>query len=92
MSAYLAGQSTTAQQVVVGHPDFAVVAFNMATARDKSLGVVRNPLTNDPDHVLIFGKKTDSTRRTIAKACTWVVPPPLSVCKAPDGKCVCFSR
>ena len=92
MSGCLAGQTTTPQQLLAGHADFAVVAFTMAVARSKGLGVERDPLENDPDHVLIFGNKTDSTRRALATNSAWIIPPPLAVCKAPGGQCVCFPR
>lgn len=91
MSACLAGQATSAEKLLAGHTDFAVVAFTMAVARARKLGVVRNPLESDPDHILIFGNKTDGVRRALAIECTWVVPPPLHLCKRLAG-CVCFPR
>jgi hypothetical protein len=91
MSGCLAGQATSVAQLLVGYTDFSVVGFTMAVARSKQLGVVRNPLENEPDHVLIFGNKTDSTRRWLAKQSTWVEPPPAQICKKPGG-CDCVPR
>lgn len=91
MSACLAGQATSLDQLLAGLSEFAVVALSMAVVRSKNLGIVRDPRENEPDHVLIFGKKTDSVRRSLARECRWVIPPPISVCKTPGG-CVCFPR
>lgn len=91
MSGCLAEQTTSIAQLLAGYTDFSVAGFRMAVARSKDLGVVRNPLENEPDHVLIFGNKTDSTRRWLAKQSTWVAAPPIAICKKPGG-CDCVPR
>jgi len=92
MSACLAGASTSPERFLSGHKDYAIASFTMAAAREKGLGVVLNPLDDNPDHLLIIGKKTGSTRSALAKQSSWVVPPPLSVCKAPNQNCVYVPR
>lgn len=92
MSGYLAGQGTTTTQILIGHEDYAVVGFAMAVARGKNLGVARAPLENDPDHVLIFGNKTYATKKELYQKSIWIVPPPLSCCRAPGGVCTCVAR
>lgn len=91
MSSCLAGQSTTLDQLLAGYTDFSVAQFKMIAARSKNLGVVRDPLRNEPDHLLLFGNKTDSVRRSLAQQSDWAVPPPTSVCKKPGG-CDCVPR
>lgn len=91
MSGCLAGQTTSIAQLLAGYVDFSVAGFPMAVARSKHLGVVRNPLENEPDHVLIFGNKTDATRRWLAKQSSWVAAPPTLICKKPGG-CDCVPR
>lgn len=92
MSACLGDKQTTVADLLAGHSEFAVAAFRLQAARAKELGVAHDPLPGEPDHVVIIGNKTRSARKALVEASTWVVPPPLSACKAPESKCTCFPR
>lgn len=92
MSACLSGQQTPLATLLVGHEDYAVVAFRMEVARGKELGVVKDPLPGEPDHVKIFGKKTKSAKKALVAGSHWVIPLPLRLCKAPGGVCTCVQR
>lgn len=69
----------TAPQIVAEHDRFALAAFTAGLARSKHQGVARDPLPAEPAHALVFGKKTDSVKRALAKGSKWVVHPPHDV-------------
>lgn len=81
MSVVLADLVTTSGRgpahVLHGHGGFALAQITAGLARSKQQGVQRDSLPDEPAHALVFGKKTESVRRTFAKACEWVVPPPV---------------
>jgi hypothetical protein len=56
--------------VLTGHKDFAVI-----DARACGQGVCRDPLPDEPAHVLVFGPKPKSVQRRLAKASVWLIPP-----------------
>lgn len=62
--------------VLQGHDGFALAQITAGLARSKQQGVQRDPLFEEPAHALVFGNKTDSVKKTFAKGCTWIVPPP----------------
>jgi hypothetical protein len=63
-------------EVLAGHPNFALAAITAGFARSLGLAVVRDPLPFEPAHALLVGDKTKSVKRALAKAATWIVPPP----------------
>lgn len=71
----VAASGRSPADVLQDHPGFALVALTAALARSKQLGVARDPLPGEPAHALLFGKKTDSVRRALAKGSEWIVPP-----------------
>jgi hypothetical protein len=77
MSVVLAAEAENPQTALAGLTGFALASFKARTARDCNQGIVRDPLPNEPAHALVFGTKTKSIRRRLAKEATWVVPPPL---------------
>ena len=66
----------TAQHIVAGHDRFALAAFTAGLARSKQQGIARDSVPDEPAHALVFGKKTDSVSRTLAKGSKWVIEPP----------------
>lgn len=60
---------------LVGHDGYSLAAVTAAAARQLGLGIQRDPLPTDPAHALLFGKKTDSVRKNLAKQSSWVVAP-----------------
>jgi hypothetical protein len=69
-----AGRS--AQSVLLGHEGFALASVLAGFVRTKGLGIVRSPLAEEPAHAEVFGSKTDSIKKALAKNSSWVVPPP----------------
>jgi hypothetical protein len=92
MSAYLVSEEVTAAKIIEGLEGFSVVKFTAQVARGKGLGISRDPLPEAPNHVLVFGKKTDSTRRALATGSTWEIPPPVDQCKRVNAECLCVPR
>ena len=55
-----------------------MVELNVGFVRGLGLGVATNPPTGDPGHVWVFGRKTVSTKRKLAKHARWVIPPDIA--------------
>ena len=55
--------------------DDLMVALTAGFLRRLKLGVATEPPTDDPGHLWIFGKKTASTKKKLARSATWVIPP-----------------
>lgn len=62
--------------VLIGHDRFALTTITAGLARSKKQGVSRDPRPEEPARALVFGKKTDSVRRALAKGSEWVIAPP----------------
>lgn len=62
-----------------GHPRFGLVSFTAKQARALSLSITASPpVSGDPAHGWVAGKKTKSMRKKLAELCEIVnVPPPL---------------
>ena len=52
-----------------------MVRLDVGFVRGLGLGVATKPPTDDPGHVWLFGKKTASTKRKLARHARWVIPP-----------------
>ena len=63
---------------LAGYPGYALAALTAGTVRQNGQGVAADPLPEEPAHALVFGNKTESVRRRLAKASRWVVEPPES--------------
>ena len=66
----------TPQHILVGYDGFSLVAISAGLVRSKQQGIVRDPIPGEPAHALVFGKKTDSVRRALARGSKWIVGPP----------------
>lgn len=66
----------TAHSVLAGHDGFALGALATAVIKDLGLQLVLDPHPDEPAHALVVGHKTRATRRAMAKASRWVIPPP----------------
>ena len=60
---------------MTGHEGFALASITAGLARSKDQGVARDPQPNEPAHALVFGKKTASVSRALAKGSVWVIEP-----------------
>lgn len=69
------GESTTA--VLRGHEGFALVSITAQLARELNQAVARNPLPGDPDHAVVYGKKTDGARKRMSRQCLCMFDPTL---------------
>jgi hypothetical protein len=65
----------TAEDVLRGYEEFALAAITAGLAREKNQGVVREPLPEEPAHAVVFGRKTASVKRALARGTHWVLPP-----------------
>jgi hypothetical protein len=61
--------------VLTGHEGFALAAITAGLARECEQGIAREPLPDEPAHAVVFGKKTNSVKKRLAKGSRWVVPP-----------------
>ena len=64
-----------AEDALVGHRDYALSAFTAGLARRCKQGVASDPVPDEPAHAVVFGKKTKSISRTLAKGSEWIIPP-----------------
>ena len=55
--------------------DNLMVGLNVRFVRGLGLRVATKPPTDDPGHVWVFGKKTASIKRKLAREANWVIPP-----------------
>ena len=55
--------------------DNLMVRLTVGFVRGLKLGVATKPPTDDPGHVWVFGKKTASIKRKLARHAKWVIPP-----------------
>ncbi len=62
--------------VVAGHAGFALASLTAGLARSEGQGVTRDPLPDEPAHALVFGNKSKSVQRRLAKGASWVIAPP----------------
>ncbi|MDP2200826.1 MAG: hypothetical protein Q8K07_02315 [Methylicorpusculum sp.] len=73
----LKANNLSPDSLLVGHEDFSLAIFTAKVARDNNQGVIRKPLDNDPAHGEVFGKKTKSVKKALAKNSTWYREPDL---------------
>jgi hypothetical protein len=64
--------------VLASFEGYAMASISAGIARGCSLGVMREPLPEEPAHAVVFGKKTKRVRAILAANCEWVVDPPHS--------------
>lgn len=76
MSAFLEGHGNSAEDVLRGHETFALAAVPAGLVRSVGLKIIHDPLPDLPSHVELPGPKKSKVKSALAKAATWVVPPP----------------
>lgn len=76
MSVAIADEAAGPDAVPAGHESFALAAITVGLARDCGLGVMRDPLPDNPAHAVVFGRKTGAVMRRLARGATWIVLPP----------------
>jgi len=75
MSANIA-DLTTIDAMVRDYPGYYVAEFTVEAVRGLGFGVQKRPLPGDQSHVEVFGKKTSSKRKKLAKLSHKVHEPP----------------
>ncbi len=55
--------------------DFSLASFKAGLARECNQGVMRKPTEEEPAHGEVFGNKSKSVRKKLAKNASWIVPP-----------------
>ena len=74
MSAILASKGRDPKSAVPKrYPDAGVVAFTAKFLRSLGLELERAPEPDEPDHILVRGKKTGSVKKKLKKSAEWVV-------------------
>lgn len=68
-------EGRTAASLMRPFPGFALAAITAGIARSCQQGVAREPLPDEPAHAVVFGRKTESVKRRLAKSANWVIPP-----------------
>lgn len=58
-----------------GWEGHGLVSLSIAVLRDCALGVVRDPLPDEPWHALVWGRKTGSVRKKLVRAAEWIERP-----------------
>lgn len=76
MSVILAREGRTPASVLAGHMDFGIVELDVVVLEELGLTVRPDPVTGEPDHAVVEGRKTDSIRRRMANEARWRIRPP----------------
>jgi len=62
----------TAEDVMASYPRYPLASITAETARANQQGVAQTPQKDEPAHASVFGPKTKSIKRAIAKCARWV--------------------
>ena len=65
----------TAQAVLADFDGYALAATTAGNARKQGQGIAATPEPDEPAHASVFGPKTKSIKRVMAKDATWVIGP-----------------
>lgn len=76
MSVVIATECGGPDRVLAGYERYGLASFKARVARESGLGIVRDPLPDQPAHALVFGPKSKKVQSQLAKATEWVVLPP----------------
>ena len=65
----------TAASLMQSFLGFSLAAITAGITRSCQQGVAREPLAEEPAHAVVFGRKTDSVKKRLAKSADWILPP-----------------
>jgi hypothetical protein len=68
----IASTGRTADDLLAQFTGYGLAAITAGSARAQRQGVSRTPRPNEPAHASVFGKKTGSVKRALARAANWV--------------------
>ncbi len=63
------------KRVRLGHEEYGVVALAVGAWREQGLTITRHELPGNPNHCEIWGARSTSTKRKLAKAARWICYP-----------------
>lgn len=63
--------------VIASFPGYCLASFTAGVARANRQGVAHTPTRDEPAHGSVFGPKTKSIERALARSCEWVIAPPV---------------
>lgn len=58
-----------------GHEEYGVVAIPAGAWRQFGLRISRNPLPDNPQHCEVWGARSTSAKRALARMCRWIQYP-----------------
>jgi len=74
-SASIASENNGPEALLQGHDGYGIGCLTAGTARGCDQGITRHPEPDDPAHVYIFGEKTKTNKRCLAKGCNLIIVP-----------------
>lgn len=63
-----------AAAVMASYEGYALASVTAGQARECRQGIARDPLPDEPAHAYVFGTKTKSVKRCLARHAVWVIP------------------
>lgn len=61
--------------IVAGHDGFCLASVTAGLARSLNQGIARRPLSDEPAHAEVFGKKTGAVRKKFSREAAWIIGP-----------------
>ncbi|MDA0659968.1 MAG: hypothetical protein O2931_03035 [Planctomycetota bacterium] len=64
-----------ASSLIAQRDGFRLASITAKLAREQNQGIARKPLDTEPSHAEVFGRKTESVRKSFARGAVWVIGP-----------------
>lgn len=74
MSVIFCRDGRTPLEVLAGHDTFGLVELSIHDLAELGLGVVPDPLPDEPTHAKVVGQISHAVRRAMKKKARWVIP------------------
>ncbi len=75
LASIVAENGGDARWALASYPDMYLAALTAGQVRARKLGVIRQPLPEDPAHGGVTGEKTSGIKKYLAKTARWVIGP-----------------
>ena len=76
MSVVLVTEGRDPQELIRGHPGYGLVRIPMEVLEELEQEIVPSPTQEEPDHVLVRGRKSRGRLRRISRESVWDIEPP----------------
>ena len=63
------------EDVLAGYKGFGLVSLPVGSAREQNQIVIRKPLSDNPAHGEVIGRKTRGVTRALKQSAIWIVKP-----------------